>query len=109
MRHLHVLLKLLDVGVGVCEALLQLGELLLLALADSVILLGLLALTESISGSAVLVIALELYSYDHGRESKGRWKLPWGTAKFVGYAGHLIARNAKEVSWKLHIPVGGTS
>lgn len=60
MRHLHVLLKLLDVGVGVCEALLQLGELLLLALADSVILLGLLALTESISRSAVLVIALEL-------------------------------------------------
>lgn len=49
MRHLHVLLKLLDVSVGVCEALLQLGELLLLALADSVILLGLLALTESIS------------------------------------------------------------
>lgn len=56
MRHLHVFLKLLDVGVGVCEALLQLGELLLLALADSVVFLGLLALTESISVEILLAI-----------------------------------------------------
>ena len=72
MRHLHVLLELLDVGVGVCETLLQLGELLLLALADSVILLGLLALTESISVSIVLAIAIKFHSCDHGCGSKRR-------------------------------------
>jgi membrane-associated HD superfamily phosphohydrolase len=46
---LHVVLELLDVLVGSSKALLQLLELLLLALADGVILLGLLPLLESIA------------------------------------------------------------
>jgi len=45
----HILLELLDVGMGVGQSLLELQELLLLALADSEVLLGLLTLLESIT------------------------------------------------------------
>lgn len=45
----HILLELLDVGMGVGQSLLELQELLLLALADSKVLLGLLTLLESIT------------------------------------------------------------
>lgn len=48
----HVLLELLDVVLRIRESLLEFQELLLLALADSVILRRLLALLESITAGA---------------------------------------------------------
>lgn len=57
---IHVVLELLQVITLLGDFLLQLQELLVLALADGVILIGLFALGEGVSGRCVLVSELQL-------------------------------------------------
>ncbi|KAB8302519.1 hypothetical protein EYC80_005911 [Monilinia laxa] len=57
---IHVVLEFLQVITLLGNFLLQLQELLILALADGVILIGLFALGEGISGQCVLVSELQM-------------------------------------------------
>lgn len=67
--HIHVVLELLQVGLLLAELLLELQKLLLLALADRIVLIGLLALLEGITGFPGMVGSARWYSFEAVKKS----------------------------------------
>lgn len=85
---IDVVLELLDVLVGLLESLAELSDLLLLALADSIILLGLLALLEGILGSARMAWGADVAG-SHGAGSGCECASSWANSLDDGLTKHF--------------------